>query len=104
MAHRKDKYVEHVLVRYTPRQAIKDAVGFVARFFTWSNLKHGFRSVIGGFKDAEDLGKVQNTLAHFGKLLDGTEQIVLLAQLPFDGPCNRSSCSVSCQRDYLWKG
>jgi ABC-type lipoprotein release transport system permease subunit len=51
MAHRKDKYVDHVLVRYTPRQAIKDAVGFVARFFTWSNLKHGFRSVIGGFKE-----------------------------------------------------
>ena len=41
MAHRKDKYVDHELVRYTPRQAIKDAVGFVARFFTLSNLKHG---------------------------------------------------------------
>lgn len=51
MAHRKDKYVDHELVRYTPRQAIKDAVGFVARFFTLSNLKHGFRSVIGGFRE-----------------------------------------------------
>lgn len=51
MAHRKDKYVDHVLVRYTPRQAFKDAVGFVARFFTFSNLKHGFRSVISGFRE-----------------------------------------------------
>jgi len=51
MAHRKDKYVDHELVRYTPRQAIKDAVGFVARFFTLSNLKHGFRSVISGFRE-----------------------------------------------------
>ena len=51
MAHRKDKYVDHVLVRYTPRQAIKDAAGFVARFFKFSNLKHGFRSVIGGFRE-----------------------------------------------------
>lgn len=51
MAHRKDKYVDHVLVRYTARQAIKDAVGFVARFFKPSNLKHGFRSVIGGFRE-----------------------------------------------------
>lgn len=51
MAHRKDKYVDHELVRYTPLQAIKDAVGFVARFFTTSNLKHGFRSVISGFKE-----------------------------------------------------
>ncbi len=51
MAHRKDKYVDHELVRYTPRQAIKDAVGFIARFFTLSNLKHGFRSVISGFRE-----------------------------------------------------
>ena len=51
MAHRKDKYVDHVLVRYTQRQAIKDAAGFVARFFKFSNLKHGFRSVIGGFRE-----------------------------------------------------
>lgn len=51
MAHRKDKYVDHVLVRYTPRQAIKDAAGFVARFFTSANLKHGFRSVISGFRE-----------------------------------------------------
>ena len=51
MAHRKDKYVDHELVRYTPRQAVKDAVGFIARFFTASNLKHGFRSVIGGFRE-----------------------------------------------------
>jgi len=51
MAHSKDKYVDHVLVRYTPRQAIKDAVGFVVRFFKLSNLKHGFRSVIGGFRE-----------------------------------------------------
>ena len=51
MAHRKDKYVDHVLVRYTPLQAIKDAAGFVARFFKLSNLKHGFRSVIGGFRE-----------------------------------------------------
>ena len=51
MAHRKDKYVDHVLVRYTPRQAIKDAVGFVKRFFSYSNLKHGFRSVTGGFRE-----------------------------------------------------
>ena len=41
MAHKKDKYVDHVLVRYTPLQAIKDAAGFVARFFKFSNLKHG---------------------------------------------------------------
>lgn len=51
MAHRKDKYVDHVLVRYTPLQAIKDAAGFVARFFKFANLKHGFRSVIGGFRE-----------------------------------------------------
>lgn len=51
MAHRKDKYVDHVLVRYTPRQAFKDAVGFVKRFFSYSNLKHGFRSVTGGFRE-----------------------------------------------------
>ena len=51
MAHKKDKYVDHVLVRYTPLQAIKDAAGFVARFFKFSNLKHGFRSVIGGFRE-----------------------------------------------------
>ena len=51
MAHRKDKYVDHVLVRYTPKQALKDAFGFVARFFKLSNLKHGFRSVIGGFRE-----------------------------------------------------
>ncbi len=51
MAHRKDKYVDHVLVRYTPIRAIKDAAGFVARFFKLSNLKHGFRSVIGGFRE-----------------------------------------------------
>lgn len=51
MMHKKDKYVDHVLVRYTPRQAIKDIVGFVARFFKLANLKHGFRSVIGGFRE-----------------------------------------------------
>ncbi len=51
MAHRKDKYVDHKLVRYTPIQAIKDAFGFVVRFFSFSNLKHGFRSVIGGFRE-----------------------------------------------------
>ncbi len=51
MAHRKDKYVDHVLVRYTPRQAIKDAAGFVVRFFSLSNLKHGIRSVTGGFRE-----------------------------------------------------
>ena len=51
MAHRKDKYVDHVLVRYTPRQAIKDAVGFVVRFFSPANLKHGLGSVPGGFRE-----------------------------------------------------
>jgi len=51
MAHRKDKYVDHELVRYTPRQAIKDAVGFVVRFFSPANLKHGIRSVTGGFRE-----------------------------------------------------
>ena len=51
MAHRKDKYVDHELVRYTPRQAIKDAVGFVVRFFSPANLKHGLRSVTGGFRE-----------------------------------------------------
>ena len=51
MAHRKDKYVDHVLVRYTPKQAIKDFIASVGRFFTYSNLKHGFRSVIGGFRE-----------------------------------------------------
>ena len=51
MAHRKDKYVDHVLVRYTPRQAIKDAAGFIRRFFSYSDLKHGFRSVTGGFRE-----------------------------------------------------
>jgi ABC-type lipoprotein release transport system permease subunit len=51
MAHRKDKYVDHVLVRYTPRQAIRDAVGFVVRFFSPANLKHGIRSVTGGFRE-----------------------------------------------------
>ena len=51
MAHRKDKYVDHKLVRYTPLDGIRDAVGFVARFFSISNLKHGLRSVLGGFKE-----------------------------------------------------
>ena len=51
MAHRKDKYVDHVLVRYTPKQAFKDALAAIGRFFTYSNLKHGFRSVTGGFRE-----------------------------------------------------
>ncbi len=51
MAHRKDKYVDHKLVRYTPIDAIRDAVGFVVRFFTISNVKHAFRSVLGGFRE-----------------------------------------------------
>ena len=51
MAHRKDKYVDHVLVRYTPKQAVKDAFAAIGRFFTLSNLKHGFRSVTGGFRE-----------------------------------------------------
>ncbi len=51
MAHRKDKYVDHKLVRYTPIDAIRDAAGFVARFFTPTNMKHAFRSVIGGFRE-----------------------------------------------------
>ena len=33
MAHRKDKYVDHVLVRYTPRQAIKQGFGRICRAF-----------------------------------------------------------------------
>ncbi len=51
MAHKKDRYVDHKLVRYTPIDAIRDAVDFVVRFFTFSNVKHAFRSVIGGFKE-----------------------------------------------------
>lgn len=51
MAHRKDRYVDHVLVRYTPKQAFKDALAAIGRFFTYSNLKHGFRSVTGGFRE-----------------------------------------------------
>lgn len=51
MAHRKDKYVDHKLVRYTPLHAIRDVFGFVARFFSITNLKHGFRSVLSGFRE-----------------------------------------------------
>ena len=51
MAHRKDKYVDHVLVRYTPKQALKDALAAIGRFFAYSNIKHGFKSVISGFRE-----------------------------------------------------
>ncbi|MGM9642748.1 MAG: FtsX-like permease family protein [Eubacteriales bacterium] len=51
MAHRKDKYVDHKLVRYKPIDALRDAASFVARFFTFTNFKHALRSVIGGFRE-----------------------------------------------------
>ncbi len=51
MARRKNKYVDHKLVRYTPLHAIADAVSFVARFFTFTNMKHGFKSVLRSFRE-----------------------------------------------------
>lgn len=51
MAHRKDKYVDHKLVRYTPLYALRDAASFVMHFFFITNFKHAVRSVIGGFRE-----------------------------------------------------
>lgn len=48
---KRDKYVDHVLVRYTLADFLKDACEFLRRFFSPKNPVHYIRTAITGFRE-----------------------------------------------------
>lgn len=51
MPGKKDRYVDHKLVRYTVFDAISDFLKFLKRFFSKNNLLNSIKNAFGGFRE-----------------------------------------------------